>query len=126
MLLWRLFLMLSISILKLFRTIYRCCQKIHKNSFTRKNSGEEEEYKEVKDKALMKGLCGICKQKWTAPVLLKCSVYVYCKQCLEEHVRNVGKCPQTGVPVTLGQVVKFFNSNFTMIMNLFPSANQTG
>lgn len=84
-------------------------QKIHKNSFTRKDSQEEEGYKEVDHGSRAKGLCGLCGNKWRNPVLLKCSCYVYCKECLERYIQGKGKCPQTNLPVTLGQIVKFFN-----------------
>ena len=40
-----------------------------------------------------KGICGICKQKWTNPTALTSSGYIFCYTCIRTQIQIFGICP---------------------------------
>eukprot|EP00828_Plagiopyla_frontata_P011146 TRINITY_DN16136_c0_g1_i1.p1 TRINITY_DN16136_c0_g1~~TRINITY_DN16136_c0_g1_i1.p1 ORF type:complete len:277 (-),score=24.35 TRINITY_DN16136_c0_g1_i1:113-943(-) len=44
--------------------------------------------------------CALCQDAAIQPVCLDVSGFIFCKKCIEEYVKQQGKCPKTGIQCT--------------------------
>ena len=59
-----------------------------------------------KDSIVPKGICGICKQKWTNPTALTSSGYIFCYTCIRTHIQIFGACPITKIRTSVKSLRK--------------------
>lgn len=75
--------------------------------FKRKSSKNE---LEIVEAALeVRGICQLCSKKCKETVILPVSVYVYCRPCITDWIRQKGTCPQTNVPVEVDSLIRVFS-----------------
>lgn len=57
-----------------------------------------------------KGDCPMCLLKLETPTACAVSGYVYCWKCIITYLKSHGKCPETGYPISLDDLVRIYET----------------
>ncbi|KAL9704990.1 hypothetical protein quinque_008508 [Culex quinquefasciatus] len=58
-----------------------------------------------------RGKCPLCLQRWEIATAVSVSGYVYCYRCIVAHLQKESKCPVTGYPASIGDLIRVFDGD---------------